>query len=119
MQASDDFADADYQFERCVTSLEDENSENRFFESYTSMVGKFSNDDGFYVTYTQNGENDYQSSYNLPHNKGTYFNVINGVHYNGSDGAGWERQWVFEKSTGNKYAVYDFIDGKVYELNFK
>ncbi len=116
---NDDFDDSQYQFERCVELLENENSSNHFFESYMNMVGKFSNGDGFYVEYIKKDDTNYQASYNLPHTKGTYFNVVNGVHYNGSDGAGWEKQWVFEKVSGNNYIIYDFVDGKTYEVTFK
>ncbi len=117
--ADKNFSDAEYEFEKCITLLEEENSSNGFFDSYKTMEGEFYNADGFYVRYIKSGDNDYQSSYNLPHTQGSYFNVVNGIHYNGSDGAGWERQWIFEKVSGSKYIVFDFIDGKVYELSFK
>ena len=114
----DDFSDAEYQFDRCVSLLESENSGNSFLSTYKNINGKFSNSDGFYVEYNEKSDSSYESNYNLPHTKGTYFDLIDGVHYNGSDGSGWDQQWIFEKVSGNKYLVYDFIDSKVYELNY-
>lgn len=80
------------------------------------MLGRWEDYEGNFVEYYKNNQGDLQSNYNLPWTEGKYYELKEGVHFNGSDEVGWTKQWSYRIVTADKIEVYCYKDGKTYML---
>ena len=110
------YSDSTEQFKAVEKLIMENNSQEDFNSSYGELNGKYVNSDGYYIQYVTDSHNKTTTKYNLPHTKGTYFKVADGVHYHKSEGRSWSKQWIFHKVSHGKYKVYNYIDSRVYIL---
>ena len=113
------YKDSTQQFGDCENSLIFVNKKNRYFRDESSMLGIWSDNKGNYVTYTNQGNGNFNPSYSLECSEGEFFKLSNGVHYHGNDYDGWKKQWIYQIIDNNKIQVYDYISGQIYNLSRK
>ncbi len=107
------FDDSQEQFSSCEEKLTEENEEN--FPDMKSITGKYENDDDYYLHFEED-DGKTVCKYNLPFEEGEFFKVENGIHYHSDDREDWEKQWIYEKKSGDEICIYNYIDGNVYIL---
>ncbi len=112
----DGYNDSNEQFTECEEWLLNKNKEEDSFKSVKKMEGRFSDEDGYYVEYTIDGD-ELGSKYSLPFEEGEYFRLKDGIHYHSNDGKYWEKQWIYESASDGEILAYNYIDGKVYVLS--
>lgn len=112
----DSYKDSSAQFNNSENLLISQNKRSGYYNE-TSMFGKWSDSLGNYVTYTNTGNGNANTSYNLDYTEGQFFKLTNGVHYHGNDYSGWKKQWIFQYIDSNNVQVYDYINGQIYNLS--
>ena len=113
------YKDSTQQFVSCENALISVNKKNGYCQNENSMFGTWSDSNGNYVTYTNQGNGSVNANYNIENTDGEFFKLSNGVHYHGNDYNGWKKQWIYQMIDNNKVQVYDYISGEIYNLSRK
>lgn len=106
------YSDSTSMLEYAEDMLTYENDRSGYFDDEDFMMGRWSDSDGFYVEYDNDG-----AGFNLPHSDAKEYKLSSGIHYHSKyGGSNWKKQWIYQRIDRNTVEVYNYTDGSMYTL---